>query len=244
MSNVTSAMRQHHQELQRRLSEQTRLLDEGKPEADPLAFADFLSHELLGHAAGEERALYPAVEPLLAAAGRATATMQVDHRFIADYVRRIDELARAYDAAPEEARGEVRRRLARAALQLEAIFLLHLRKEEDVYLPLVEQNLSPEAQEALLRDLHEEAEATGPAPGTLDVRELAPAQRHGLIFQTFAKLAPGEAFVLVNDHAPKPLYYQFKFEHAGEFSWHYLEQGPQVWRVRIGKTAPAPATNA
>ncbi|MDR7525880.1 MAG: DUF2249 domain-containing protein, partial [Armatimonadota bacterium] len=46
---------------------------------------------------------------------------------------------------------------------------------------------------------------------------------------------PGEAFELVNDHDPKPLYYQFAAELPGQFTWQYLEQGPEVWRVRIGK---------
>ena len=72
---------------------------------------------------------------------------------------------------------------------------------------------------------------------TLDVRNTPPAQRHPLIFQTFADLGNGQAFDLVNDHDPKPLYYQFKFEHAGQFTWDYLEQGPEVWRVRVGKPA-------
>ena len=71
----------------------------------------------------------------------------------------------------------------------------------------------------------------------LDVRTLAPAERHGLIFETYGKLDPGEAFVLVNDHDPKPLYYQFAAEHTDQFSWDYLEQGPETWRVRIGRTA-------
>lgn len=69
----------------------------------------------------------------------------------------------------------------------------------------------------------------------LDVRQVAPPQRHPLIFQTFENLKPGEAFILVNDHDPKPLYYQFKFERDGQFTWDYLEQGPQAWRVRVGR---------
>ena len=71
----------------------------------------------------------------------------------------------------------------------------------------------------------------------LDVRTEAPMRRHTLIFETFEALSPGEAFVLVNDHDPKPLYYQFAAEKAGEFSWDYLEQGPTTWRVRIARTA-------
>ena len=75
------------------------------------------------------------------------------------------------------------------------------------------------------------------AKSTLDVRTVAPARRHTLIFETFEALKPGEAFALVNDHDPKPLYYQFQAERTGTFKWDYLEEGPLVWRVLIGKTA-------
>lgn len=73
----------------------------------------------------------------------------------------------------------------------------------------------------------------------LDVRNDPPIRRHTMIFEAFDALAVDTAFILVNDHDPKPLYYQFAAEHAGTFSWDYLEQGPVVWRVRIGRTAPA-----
>ena len=68
----------------------------------------------------------------------------------------------------------------------------------------------------------------------LDVRNVIPRERHPLIFRTFGALKPGEGFVLVNDHDPKPLYYQFQAE-VGQFDWQYLEQGPETWRVRIGR---------
>jgi uncharacterized protein (DUF2249 family) len=71
----------------------------------------------------------------------------------------------------------------------------------------------------------------------LDVRNLVPRERHPLILRTFDALGPGEGFVLVNDHDPKPLYYQFQAEIGPKFDWQYLEQGPEVWRVRIGRTA-------
>ena len=51
----------------------------------------------------------------------------------------------------------------------------------------------------------------------------------------YRDLAPGAGFVLVNDHDPKPLRYQFEAEHAGQFTWQYLDSGPEVWRVRIGR---------
>lgn len=71
----------------------------------------------------------------------------------------------------------------------------------------------------------------------LDVRTEPPARRHELIFDTYDKLAPGEGFVLINDHDPKPLYYQLAAEHPDQFSWDYLEEGPEAWRVRIGRPA-------
>jgi uncharacterized protein (DUF2249 family) len=43
--------------------------------------------------------------------------------------------------------------------------------------------------------------------------------------------------VLVNDHDPKPLYYQFQAELGEPFQWEYLESGPEVWKVRIGRSA-------
>lgn len=72
----------------------------------------------------------------------------------------------------------------------------------------------------------------------LDVRPEPPARRHQLIFETYGALSPGESFELINDHDPKPLYYQFAAEHAGEFVWYPLEEGPETWRVRIGRTTP------
>jgi uncharacterized protein (DUF2249 family) len=74
---------------------------------------------------------------------------------------------------------------------------------------------------------------------TLDVRSEEPARRHTLIFDRYAALAAGERFVLVNDHDPQPLYYQFAAEHAGDFTWDYLEEGPVTWRVAIGRPAAA-----
>jgi uncharacterized protein (DUF2249 family) len=73
------------------------------------------------------------------------------------------------------------------------------------------------------------------AEQVLDVRSEPPARRLELIFDTYNALAAGEGFVLVNDHDPKPLWYQFEAEHAGAYSWDYLTEGPAVWRVRIGR---------
>lgn len=77
---------------------------------------------------------------------------------------------------------------------------------------------------------------------TFDVRELVCNQRHALIFGTFDELAVGESFEFVNDHAPKPLYYQFCQRYPNQFSWEYTEQGPDVWRIVISRIAIGEAT--
>lgn len=74
----------------------------------------------------------------------------------------------------------------------------------------------------------------------LDVRTIVPRERHPLIFNTFDALAAGESFELVNDHDPKPLYYQLQAERPGQLDWRYLESGPAVWRVQVGRASSAP----
>ncbi|HRN19251.1 MAG: DUF2249 domain-containing protein [Trueperaceae bacterium] len=70
---------------------------------------------------------------------------------------------------------------------------------------------------------------------TIDVRTIPPRERHPLLFQAFDDLEAGQAFELINDHDPKPLYYQFQVERSGTVEWEYLEQGPETWRIRVGK---------
>lgn len=69
----------------------------------------------------------------------------------------------------------------------------------------------------------------------VDARKYEPKDKHAVIFQTFENLKTGEKMELINDHDPKPLYYQMKAEYTGQFAWEYLEEGPEVWRVSIGK---------
>lgn len=73
----------------------------------------------------------------------------------------------------------------------------------------------------------------------LDVRNLPPAQRHQQIFEKYADLQRGEAFILVNDHDPKPLYHQFDAETGREFRWEYQKREPGEFRVLIGKAEVA-----
>lgn len=70
---------------------------------------------------------------------------------------------------------------------------------------------------------------------TLDVTVLEPRMKHPRIFEVYDSLTPGQAFIIDNDHDPKPLYYQLLAERGQTFSWEYLENGPESWKVKISK---------
>ena len=69
----------------------------------------------------------------------------------------------------------------------------------------------------------------------LNVTALEPRLKHPRIFEEFDSLTPGAAFIINNDHDPKPLYYQLLAERGQTFQWEYLENGPEVWMVKITK---------
>lgn len=70
---------------------------------------------------------------------------------------------------------------------------------------------------------------------TLDVTQIEPRLKHPTIFEKFDALSGGQAFVIHNDHDPKPLYYQLTAERGQTFDWEYLEEGPEIWEVKITK---------
>ncbi|HEU0026505.1 MAG TPA: DUF2249 domain-containing protein [Ktedonobacterales bacterium] len=243
---LTDAIRTHHRSLAETLDGYAADVEASAANPDSASLADlldrlttFLSGDLLPHAQGEERTLYPALDPIIREHGSPTATMSVDHEYLGEYARKITETAQALRAASARERAELARQLDRQVLLLQGLFTVHLAKEERVYLPLVEQAVSSEDQHTLLAALHEEAEGAtahgAPEADALDVRSLPPARRHPVIFGRFEALALGESFILVNDHDPKPLYYQLVAEYPGQLLWEYVEQGPEVWRVRVGK---------
>jgi uncharacterized protein (DUF2249 family) len=86
-----------------------------------------------------------------------------------------------------------------------------------------------------------------------DVRSIPCRVKHAQIFQRWSELRVGDHFVLVNDHDPVPLYYQFSAQFPGAFAWDYLPAGADEFQVKItrlavtsanppppGRAAPAP----
>jgi len=69
----------------------------------------------------------------------------------------------------------------------------------------------------------------------LNAPDIEPRVRHPRIFEAFDDLQSGEFLELSNDHDPKPLLYQFMMERENTYTWEYVENGPDQWRVAIGK---------
>lgn len=67
----------------------------------------------------------------------------------------------------------------------------------------------------------------------LNVTVIEPRLKHPTVFARFDELKSGEILVLHNDHDPKPLFYQLIGERGDVFTWEYLEEGPEWWKVRI-----------
>ena len=71
----------------------------------------------------------------------------------------------------------------------------------------------------------------------VDVRLIAPAERHPAIFAAFQALNPGEQLVLLNDHEPVPLHQQMQALWPEQFAWDAQPTGQGDWSVRITRRA-------
>ena len=78
-------------------------------------------------------------------------------------------------------------------------------------------------------------EQTGTEEQRLDVRQTDCSTKFGLIMETWNKLEQGRSFVLINGHDPLPLYYQLSTQNPTGLQWDYLQRGPEVFEIRIGK---------
>ena len=211
-------VREVHVRLRSGLAElSTTQAADGTDRRPPAEMVDFCLHELRRYLAVADRDLYAP------AAGDAETRLLVGALQIgaAALNAQIDDLAAAFDAA--------RISVLIAALDLQ------LQIEESVLMPAVAglPSVDPSLLAAGLRAYlaGEQVEE----PRVIDVRTIARGGRHPRVFAGYASLAPGEAFILVNSHDPKPLRREFEAIHAGAFSWDYLQTGPEEWRVRIGR---------
>ncbi len=69
----------------------------------------------------------------------------------------------------------------------------------------------------------------------MDVRPIPCSIKHGLIIRTWLEMPVGDHFILLNDHDPVPLYYQFSAQWPETFTWEHLVKSPTECRVKITK---------
>ena len=72
-----------------------------------------------------------------------------------------------------------------------------------------------------------------------DVREIPPNERHGRIHDAFDALEPGESLTIVNDHDPKPLYYELSAEVPAfdDEAYAVEREGPERFVAELPKAA-------
>lgn len=69
----------------------------------------------------------------------------------------------------------------------------------------------------------------------LDTRQIPHAIRHATIFGALGAIAPGFSLDLLANHNPLPLLAQLEQKNPGEFTVTYVEDGPELWRVRFAR---------
>jgi iron-sulfur cluster repair protein YtfE (RIC family) len=101
---------------------------------------EFLTHHLLPHAQAEEQALYPVVGRLMGAL-EATYTMSRDHVEVSRLTGELGSL-RSH-LVSETLSADQEKALRRVLYGLYAVVKLHFAKEEEVYLPILDERLKP-----------------------------------------------------------------------------------------------------
>ena len=152
MNTLTQPLRDEHKELfpsVDRIRQVTELIGEASIEEIQRGVEDvydFLANHLKPHAEAEDTALYPVVQKVLGSPD-ATRTMSRDHVEIGRY---IDELA----ALKKDIRGAAltsaqAQSLRRVLYGVYALVKVHFAKEEEVYLPILDQRLTPESAQEM-----------------------------------------------------------------------------------------------
>jgi len=108
----------------------------------------FLIHQLIPHAQAEEQVWYPTVGRLLRAL-EATDTMSRDHLEVIRLTEELEALRLHLFYSPLSESDE--QALRRVLYGLYAIIKLHLAKEEEIYLPMLEARLDAEEVKRLVK---------------------------------------------------------------------------------------------
>jgi iron-sulfur cluster repair protein YtfE (RIC family) len=110
---------------------------------------EFLAYHLIPHAQAEDAALYPTVQKAMASPA-ATRTMSRDHVEVGRYVDELADLQNDISARNFKA-------LERVLYGVYALVKVHFAKEEEVYLPILEEKLSSEEAREMFEAMEQAA---------------------------------------------------------------------------------------
>ena len=110
---------------------------------------EFLAHHLIPHAQAEDEALYPVVQKLLGSPD-ATRTMSRDHVEVGRYVAELAQLHQ--EISPQSFKA-----LQRVLYGVYALVKVHFAKEEEVYLPILEERMTPDEARAMFEAMENAA---------------------------------------------------------------------------------------
>lgn len=122
---------------------------------------EFLAKQLIPHAEAENEVLYAEIDHVLAGQP-VTATMSRDHVEVAKLTEELGALEKKLDQAPTAA---TQQELRRTLYGLYRLVDLHFAKEEEVYLPILEQHLTVEQGKELFEKMGKAAETHGGGHG-------------------------------------------------------------------------------
>jgi iron-sulfur cluster repair protein YtfE (RIC family) len=169
MASLTQPIKDEHKALSRQV-ENLRLAGDAVNESltssahDKIEQAyDFLTRQLFPHAQAEDRVLYPMVQKVMDSP-HATATMSRDHLEVERLTQELGSLRvhKTQLSVPFDHAMALRRVL----YSLYSLIKLHLTKEEEIYLPLLDEKLTDqEAREMFEKMAAAAQEAKSSLPG-------------------------------------------------------------------------------
>ncbi|HEX6230264.1 MAG TPA: hemerythrin domain-containing protein [Actinomycetota bacterium] len=158
---ITEPLREEHRELLPKIEEIGRVADAVGVLPLPALRARvaevrrFLAGHLIPHAMAEDAALYPVVARVMGAP-EATATMRHDHVEVAELVAQLEGVEP--ELASPSLPMETERALRRILYGLYTLVRVHFVEEEEIYLPLLDANLSAEEARAMFEEMEAAAE--------------------------------------------------------------------------------------
>ena len=155
MPRVTEPLREEHRELFPHLETLKQAADGLALPASRLSMRltqealEFLTGHLIPHATAEEEALYPAVAEAMGSP-LATRTMSRDHVEVGALT---GELAKALRSNAWQSDEAAQNHVRGILYGLYTLVKVHFAKEEEVYLPLLDEKLSPQAAKEMFEKM-------------------------------------------------------------------------------------------